>query len=61
MNKEDLVYPLYFLEYEVDNQNDYKNLGYVKHGNFECEPCDKIKTRCDHKFDFYDINDVIYV
>lgn len=60
ITKEDLIYPLYFLEYDVTiPQNEYDNFGYTKHGNFGCEICDKIKDRCDHKFNSYDTKDVV--
>ena len=44
-----IVYPKYILEYEIisHNKNSLNIQAFVKHGNFNCQKCDKKVKRCD--------------
>lgn len=47
---QDLIFPKYILEYTLENNdvtNDFNELGYVVHGNFGCDICDKKIIRCN--------------
>ena len=59
-----LIYPKYVLEYDLENIDptfDYKTVGYVDHGEFNCLKCDSKKIRCDcQQFPTILDDDIIY-
>lgn len=52
------IHPKYFITYKVENPIRRGNV-YVNHGQFGCDKCDPLTTRCDCLLDGYDEFDSI--
>jgi hypothetical protein len=58
-----IIYPKYFLQYKINNKIKLQlpDFGFVPHGNFGCNICDKLVKRCDCKqYPIIDKNDYIF-